>query len=245
MKKILMIAGIFVAGMASAQDANDIIKSYFEATGGYDEWGKIENVKMTATLNQQGLEIPIEIVQLKDGRQYTSFAVQGQTLFQGVFDGETVWNTNMMTMKPEKADAETTANMKLNANDFPIDLYEYDKQGYSAELLGTETIDGTETYKIKLTKEPVTIDGQEVDDVTYYFFDKESGALLMAEQEIKIGPQKGVVSQSTFSDYDEVNGLYFPFSITQGVKGGPSQPLMIESIQTNTEIDENKFAFPE
>ena len=245
MKKILTALIMVGAGMASAQTANEIIKNYFEATGGYEEWSKLESVKMTAKVNQQGLEIPLEIVQLKDGRQSTSFVVQGQKMYQGVFDGETVWNTNFMTMKPEKADDETTANMKLNSNDFPMDLYDFDKKGYTAELLGSETIEGTDTHKIKLTKEPITVDCEKIDDVIYYFFDKDSGAILMAEQEVKMGPQKGTISQTVFSDYDEVNGLYFPFSMTQGVKGGQSQPLMIDAIETNVEVDETIFAFPE
>lgn len=244
MKKVLTLVLLISASMASAQSVDEIIKNYFETTGGYEEWGKLENVKMTAKVNQQGLEIPLEIVQLKDGRQCTSFEVQGQKMFQGVFDGETVWNTNFMTMKAERADDETSSNMKLNTNDFPMDLYDYDKKGYTAELVGSETIEGTDTHKIKLTKEPLTVDGEKTDDVVYYFFDKDSGAILMTEQEVKMGPQKGIISQVTFSDYDEVNGLYFPFSLTQGVKGGPSQPLMIEAIETNVEVDDSLFSFP-
>ena len=96
-----------------------------------------------------------------------------------------------------------------------------------------------------MTKEPITVDGEKIDDVIYYFFDKDSGAILMAEQEVKMVPQKGTISQTVFSDYDEVNGLYFPSSMTQGVKGGQSQPLMIDAIETNVEVDETIFAFPE
>ena len=62
---------------------------------------------------------------------------------------------------------------------------------------------------------------------------------------MKIGPQKGSISQSLFSDYQEVDGLYFPFSISQGVKGGGSQPLAITEIIINPEVDESRFEFPE
>ena len=48
---------------------------------------------------------------------------------------------------------------------------DYKSKGYSAELIGKETFDGTETFKIKLTKEPKTIDGKKEDDITFYFFD--------------------------------------------------------------------------
>ena len=246
MKKVaLIVFGLCLVTIVNAQTADEVIMNYFEATGGYDAWGKLENIKMTAKVNQGGMEIPLEIVQMKDGRQYTKISLQGQTFYQGVFDGEIVWGTNFQSQKAEKSDDESIANQKLEANDFPSDLYDYKSKGYTVELMGTETVEGTETHKLKITKEPKTVDGEKVDNVAFYFFDTECGALLMAEQEITSGPQKGAIAQSTMSDYDEVNGLYFPFSMTQGVKGGGSQPLIIDAIETKDEIDESVIALPE
>lgn len=238
---ILLIAGSFAA---NAQTADEIIKGYFENTGGYEAWGEIKGMKMTAKVNQGGMEIPIEIYQMSDGRMMTVINFQGQEMKQGVYDGETLWSTNFQTMKPEKSDEETTANMKKDANDFPDALYDYEEKGYTVELMGTETIDGTETYKIKLTKEPKIIDGQETADITYYYFDKDAYVPLAIEAEIKQGPAKGMISQSKMSDYQEVDGFYFPFSMTQGVKDGQSQPIQIESIILNPEVDDSQFAFP-
>jgi outer membrane lipoprotein-sorting protein len=47
------------------------------------------------------------------------------------------------------------------------------------------------------------------------------------------------------SDYQEVEGLYFPFSMTQGVKDQPGQPITIESIELNPSINDSEFNFPE
>ena len=73
---------------------------------------------MTAEVNQGGMKIPVEMYQMADGRQMTVISFQGKQIKQGVFDGETLWSTNFMTMKAEKSDAETTANMKLEMNTF-------------------------------------------------------------------------------------------------------------------------------
>jgi outer membrane lipoprotein-sorting protein len=178
------------------------------------------------------------------GKQYTKVIVQGQEVMQGVFDGEVMWSTNFQTMKAEKSDAESTEMMKLNANDFPSEFIDYKEKGYTLELMGTESFEGTETYKLKLTKEPVTIDGEQVEDVTYYYFDTEAFVPIAQESEMKMGPQKGAISQIKMSDYQEVDGLYVPFSMTQGVKDGASQPIIIESIELNPEIDDSVFAFP-
>ena len=56
---------------------------------------------------------------------------------------------------------------------------------------------------------------------------------------------KGNVSRGTFSDYDEVEGLYFPFSITEGIKDMGAQTINFTSFELNPEIDDAIFKFPE
>jgi hypothetical protein len=230
---------------AQAQTADEILANYFENTGGEARWKSLNGMKMTAKVNQQGMEIPLEIYQLGDGRQMTVVKFQGKEIKQGVFDGETLWSTNFMTMKPEKSDAETTANLKLNTNDFPDPFLNYKEKNYTVELMGKEPMDGTETYKIKLVKEPLTIDGETKEDVSYYYFDSENFVPIAVESEINSGQMKGQTSLITFSDYQEVDGLYFPFSMSQGIKGGASQPIVMETIELNPVIDDTSFAFPE
>lgn len=248
MKKITLLAAlvIFVSG-AFAQDVtvDEIVENYLENTGGKANWEALKGIKMSAKINQGGMEIPIEIVTMADGRTYTKFSFQGNDFYQNVFDGETLWGVNFQSLKAEKSDAETTANFKLNLNDFPDSFVNWKSKGYTAELQGTETIEGAETYKVKLVKEPLTIDGKEVEDVTYYYFDTEAFVPLAQDSEVKQGPQAGAIQRITQSDFDEVEGLYFPFSITQGIKDGPSQPINISDIEVNPEIDESLFAFPE
>ena len=234
-----------IASPLQAQTVDEILANYFENIGGIEKLKSVEGMKMTAKVNQQGMEIPLEIFQLKDGRQMTVINFQGKEIKQGVFDGETLWNTNFMTMKAEKSDAEQTANFKLNSNDFPDSFIDYKEKGYTAELLGKETIDGAETFKIKLTKEPLTVDGNQEDDISFYFFDVDNFVPIAVQSEIRTGPAKGQMGETTMSDYQEVDGLYFPFSMTQGVKGGQSQPITIEAIELNPTVEDASFSFPE
>ena len=169
---IAILAMTFVAPL-SAQTADEILDTYFENIGGLEKLKSVEGMKMVAKINQQGMEIPLEVLQLSDGRQMTTINFQGKEIKQGVFDGETLWSHNFMTMKAEKSDAEATANYKLNSNDFPDSFIDYKEKGYTGELLGKETISGTETFKIKLIKEPITVDGKEEEDVSFYFFDTD------------------------------------------------------------------------
>ncbi len=247
MKKVIVVLVIVLLASGSllhAQGVDEIIDNYFENTGGMEAWKNLNGIKIYAKVNQGGIEIPLEIVQLRDGRQYTKITIQGQEIKQGVFDGTSLWNTNFQTMKAEKADEESTSNAKLDANDFPESFFDYKSKGYKAELVGKESFDGAETFKLKLTKEPRTIDGNKVEDVIYYFFEVESFVPIGQETEIKEGPAKGQISQIKMSDYKEVAGLYFPYSMVQGIKGGQSQPIIIDKIEINPAVTEADFKFP-
>ncbi len=244
-QKLLAVL-LFVAGTQSyAQTADEIIGNYLENIGGLEKLKSLKSLKIEAKVNQGGMEFPVQVVYLKDGRQSTSYEIQGKKLNDDVFDGEVLWSTNFMTMKAEKSDAEATANFKLDANDFPDPFVDYKEKGYTIELMGKETIDGAETFKIKLIQEPVTVDGKKEENISYYFFETESFVPLVMQTEIKSGQGKGMISEIVFGDYQEVNGLYFPFSMTQGVKGQPGAPIVIKSIKLDSEIDESIFAFPE
>ena len=244
-KTTLFLFALLIAFIANAQTADEVLDQYFENIGGLENLKKIEGIKMSAKTMGQGMEIPIEIVKLKDGKQYLKFTLQGKEIMQMVFDGNTMWSTNFMTMKAEKSPKEDTDNMKLETNDFPGPFIDYKDKGYTVELLGKETIDGAETYKIKLVTEPVTIDGKEEESVSYYYFDTENYVPIVVQTEIKSGPMKGQMSESKMSDYQEVDGIYFPFSLSQGLKGQPGQTLTTTKIELNPQIDDAVFVFPE
>ena len=241
--KTLFIALLLVAmAPVSAQDnVDEIIDAYFENTGGAEAWANLEGVKMTATTSAQGMDIPLVIYQLRDGRQFIKYQFQGQEIVAQSFDGETAWATNFMTMQAEKSDAEMTENIKkASVKSFPSPLFDYKKKGFTAELIGDETIDGTETFKVKLTMDPITIDGVEESNVVFYFFEKEYLVPIATEVEIKMGPAKGQMVQGPMSDYQEVDGLMFQFSTSM-----QGQSITINDIELNPEIDEAMFAFPE
>ncbi len=228
-----------------AQTADVIINDYLESIGGQEKLNAVEGLKMKARVSQGGIEIPLEIIQLKDGRQMTVINFQGKELKQGVFDGETLWSHNFVSLKAEKSDAESTENFKLNANDFPDAFINYKEKGYTADYISKESINGTETYKVKLVKEPMIIDGVEKEDSSYYFFDTENKTLVAVQSEVMFGPQKGTTQQIMRSDYQEVGGLLFPFIVTQGLKDGESAPILFDSIEINPQVNANDFLFPE
>tara|TARA_B000000477_G_scaffold19349_1_gene16628 strand:+ start:74 stop:841 length:768 start_codon:yes stop_codon:yes gene_type:complete len=240
---LVMIVSLMTISL-NAQSVEEIIGNYLENTGGAENWENVKGIRMNASINQMGMEIPIEMVQLKD-KMYTKISIQGQEIKQGVFDGETLWSTNFMSMKAEKNDQEDVDNIKNELAEFPDPFLNYKDKGFTVELMGTETVEGSDVFKIKLTKKPMVVDGEEVPNVSIYYFDSENFVPIMVHEEVMSGPGKGMIMESKMSDYQEVEGLYFPFSMTQGVKDQPGQPITIESIELNPSIDDSEFNFPE
>jgi hypothetical protein len=85
-----------------------------------------------------------------------------------------------------------------------------------------------------------------VDNTVFYYFDADNYVPVLSEEEVKTGPYKGMVSQTIFSNYQEIDGLFFAFAITSKAKGqGEGQTMNITKIELNPKVDDNIFIFTE
>ena len=148
-------------------------------------------------------------------------------------------------MKAEKRDAEATENVKRESKDFPNSIMFYKERGYKIQLMGKETVEGVNCFKIKLTKKTQLVDGKEEENIVYYFFDTENFVPILSESTIRTGEAKGKIQQEVFSDYQEVSGMFFPYSIISRVKDGESSTVVIESIEINPKVEDTLFKFKE
>ena len=233
----------FAATFAQAQTAEEIVNKYIEVTGGAAKWAELKSVKMTAKGKQGGMEFPITSLQKAPNLMKQSVSFQGKEITMSAFDGKVTWKTNFMTMKAEKGEAEDSENA-AKSMDFPDPFLNYKAKGYSIALEGEEKVEGTDCYKIKLTKKPIKVDGKEEEDFSYYFFDKENGVVIMNRSVMKKGPGKDQAIETLMSDYQEVNGLFFPFTVSQKMNGQVVFSMAIEKLEMNVAIDNKEFAFP-
>jgi len=246
--KTLFVALLVLAitPMVTAQTADEILANYFENTGGIEAWQAIKSIKAEGNANMGGQIYPFVQTIMKDGRMAVEVDLQGQTFIPQAFDGEKQWGTNFQSMKAEAADEETSTNYKRNeANEFPDPFLNYSDKGYSVELLGEEIVEGAETYKIKLNKNPIVVDGKEEDLFVIYYFDKENFVPILQESTVQSGPQKGMKVETLFSDYQEAGDIFYPYSVGVKYDGQLAQSISVESIEINSEIEDALFVMPE
>jgi hypothetical protein len=74
---LLLVIG---SNAAVAQTADEIINTYIKNIGGAEKFKSLTGTKMEMNVNYQGMEIPVELVQLRDGKMYLKVNFQGQQL---------------------------------------------------------------------------------------------------------------------------------------------------------------------
>ena len=248
MKSYLLCLSIlsFATLSLQSQTAEEVVNTYIENIGGSDQWNAVETMIINGIGRQQGVDYPFVATYTKDGKALIDVDIQGQSFIFEAFDGETAWAMNFQTQQPEAFDLEASYNYKISSRDnIPDAFLNYKEKGYTIELVGSETFEGTDCFKIKLTKAPVRVDGKEEENSSFYFFDKDSFVPIGMESAVKTGPAKGAVSQVILSDYQEVDGMYLPFSNLQKLNGQIGLEMIVQSVEFNVPVDKSIFTMPE
>jgi outer membrane lipoprotein-sorting protein len=228
--------GTLYAGPGAAQSLDDVLDKHYEAIGGLNAWRGIQSVKLSGTMVMMGgaMEAPITIMQKRPAMSRVEFMVQGM---QGVqaYDGETAWIQMpfMGSPDPEPAPADMVSQMKEQA-DLDGPLVGWEEEGHTLELIGKEDVEGTETYKVKVTHDS--------GDISYYYLDSE---YYLPIKVTAVRTLQGAESEITtiLGDYKEVQGLVLPFSIEVSSPMGP-QVISFETIEVNVSLDDAIFSMP-
>jgi hypothetical protein len=115
-------------------------------------------------------------------------------------------------------------------------LADYQAKGLEVELLGRETVDGKEAFKIQVTRK----DG----NVEHYYLDARS--YLPVKVEVKRAAGGGEVEGETrIGGYRPAGGILWPHVIENGARGRPEkQKITVEAIEVNPVIDDARFRMP-
>ncbi|HBL25648.1 MAG TPA: hypothetical protein DD490_02305 [Acidobacteria bacterium] len=236
------LAGLVMAGLVSTiawgQTADELIEKNIEAKGGREKIQAIKTARMTGTMTLgMGMEAPMTMEMARPNKVRLEFVFQGMTGVQ-TYDGKDGW---MLMPFLGKTDPEAITGKQLEQLQEQADmdglLVDYKAKGHQVEFAGKEDLEGTPTYKLKITKKN--------GDVGYYWLDAETYLELKASGKTSINGQE-VEGEAWFGDFKETGGVLFPHSIENKAAGAPGgMTISIEKIEVNPELAEARFGKPE
>ena len=234
---ILFCAPLFWQVPTNADEpktADEVIAKYIEAIGGREKLDSVKSMRMTGkSLAGGGMEVPVTIEFKRPNKMRVEFTVQGMTGVQA-FDGKTGWFIMPFMGKtdPEKMPPDMVEMIDDQA-DFSGPLVDYRKKGHKVELVGKDDVEGSETYKLYVTKKSGSTE--------YHFLDTEHFVLIQTKGKRKF---QGTEIEFTikYGDYKEVDGLLLAHSIQQGGMGGDTT---FEKVELNADLPDDRFTMPE
>lgn len=233
MKKIFAALLTMVVISASAQTAEEVINKYSLAMGGLDAFNKVTTAKFTGTAAMQGQSFPMTLQVVNGKSARTDVEVMGQAIVN-VYDNGKGWKINPYAGAPTATETSGTelTGSKLQSN-IANNLMDYVSRGHKVELLGQEDVEGIKTYKIKLTTKD---EGKEITyfiNVADYLLIKSVGKREIQGQELEV--------ETFYSDFKNVEGLIFSFTMSQKISGQVFQEIKYEKVELNVPVDEKIF----
>ncbi len=216
--------------------ADEIIAHYLENIGGVDNWQKIESITFAGTTLQGEMALPTTVYSMRPNYTKVVVDIMGKT-YVDCTHGDEGWSINpfMGSPKPQKKSKEEIEQGM--DEEFENPFINYAEKGYEVVLEGEEEIEGTPTYKVKLTKE----DGKEM----FYFFNQEYFVPLMLRTYVQEGEMEGMPVEVYFSDYEEVGDVVIAHSIEQRFNGQVVMQMTADNVILNDpNITVEIFAFP-
>lgn len=234
------LALLLLVGSAQAITAEELVAKNIEARGGIDKIRAINSLRQEGRMQISFGDFKLEMSYLgmtrRDGMVRTDASLQGLTAITA-YDGKDAWQISPFQGRkdPEKLSADQARDL-ARAADIDGPLVDWKAKGHRLEYLGTEDVDGTLAYKLKLTLK----DG----DTQFWFLDPDYFLEIRVLTRSKVRGAE-VEQETDLGNYELVNGVYLPFSIESGPKGGPKgQKITIERVEANTDLDEAQFHFP-
>ena len=210
--------------------AKDVINKYIHAIGGRDMFLSI--VDKTTIMSGTAMDQPISIMIMQ---KYPD------KLYQEIQSGEVkqflYYNNGKGTMLigDEKISLEGKELERLTMDARMRLILSPDSFGVKSDFVGIECLDSIDCYVVRLV----------LPSGIRWFQYYSAETCLKVKETKEIQTTQGLIEQKNyFSDYREVSGLKFPFTIKQDF-GRQEINLTVTSIEINTRLDDKIFEVPE
>ena len=224
---------------AFAVTVDELIARHVDARGGATRMRAIQSVRLTGKLQVSGDfsgEFALVRQIRRPDRARVDATIQGMTIVRA-WDGHEGWAISPLYGRkdPERVSRDESKEL-IDMADIDGPLVDAASKGNRVDYLGTEDIEGTDAYKMRV----ITKDG----DLQYVYLDPDYYLVIRVVYQRSVrGAQ--VETETDFGNYEKVDGVYFPFSIESGPKGGAkTRKIVIEKAEANVPLGDPLFEFP-
>jgi hypothetical protein len=232
----VLAAVAFLPFAASAQTVDEVIAKNIQAHGGAEKLKSVHSLRTTAKFSQGSFRADFRQENKRADKVREEFIIQGLAQVQA-YDGKTGWQISPFGGRkdPELLSQDDLKSLAVDA-DIDGPLVDYKQKGHKAELVGHDSVEGTDCFKIKLSMKN--------GDVRYYYLDRDSFLELKLEIQTTI---RGALQENEmyYGDYEQVNGVYYPFAVEQAQKGSASRAqISVQKIEQNVALEDGHFSMP-
>lgn len=230
MRLSLLAWTVLLAVTAAAEPpkmtADELVAKNLAARGGEAKLRAIKSVHTVGKIRVGGgSEAKTESWGLAPDKYRSEFSLQGMTAVQS-WDGQQAWAISPFGGRkdPQKLSADDAKGL-IEAADITGPLIDWQAKGSKIESLGTEDIDGTDAYKLRVTFKN--------GDSVVVFLDPDAFLEIRLVDHRMVRGQEDLQT-TDLGEYEQVDGVYFPFEV------GRNQ---IEKVELNVPVDKS-FSFP-
>ncbi len=213
----------------AAQTAvDDLIAKNIAAKGGLAKLKSIQTMKQTSKMTAQGKPATITVYSKRPNLQRQELTIAGNTVING-FDGEVSWIINPLSgmTKPIVVTGPQADIIREQAV-FDGPLIDYKARGSKVLLSGVETIGDRKVQHLQVI--------DRMQQTSHIYLDAETNL------EIKIvSTLDGRKFEQELSDYRDVEGVKFPFTIKMLVDGVQQSQIDVQSVEFNVKLDDAMF----
>lgn len=239
MRRVVAVLMVLTAPNVLAYTADELAAKNVEAKGGLDKINAIQSLRLSGKLRLNGGTLELGYVTLikRPGSIRYEAQIQGLTQIQA-YDGVQAWQIDPFQGRkdPEKLSVDDAKSLGEDAIDFTGPLVNYKAKGYTLDYLGTEDVDGTEAYKLRVQRPN--------GDLTYVYLDPD---YFLEIRTVNRRIEHGVPNESVtdYGDYEKVGGVYFALEQEFGPKASQNrQKVQIETAEANVAVEDMQFHFP-
>ena len=206
-----------------------IIKQHAQATGGVKNWKNLQSHIIVEAGEGINGNFSLTRSMKMPNRYRIDYSSKNMLRTKG-FNGQNGWiilngEWKEMSRGEEKEMEEETEFY----GELPLAL----ESGHQLELLGEQDLEGKRVYQIKMTKTAI--------DEQIYYVNAENYMLEMVTEYSEDKAFEGVLFKTVFEDYQEVEGLMFPFITKLFGNDRLLATYTIQDIKTNVPIEDELF----